>query len=162
MRRKLTQIVVTFKPTPHCLFQDMEDDSCPSANRLVINVQPDEGISLRFEGKVPGEAMRIRSAIMDFDYGEQFEAQPPEAYAHLLLEAIEGDRSLYKTRREIEAAWRIVEPVLEAWAESGKTELPSYPAGSWGPTEADRLIAPHGQWRNPEGKVSRSRFIQKQ
>lgn len=162
MRRKLTQIVVTFKPTPHCLFRDLDAGSCPAANRLVINVQPDEGISLRFEGKVPGDPMRIQSAVLDFDYAAQFKGEPPEAYAHLLLEAIEGERSLYKTRREIEAAWRIVEPVLQAWAEAGATALPTYPAGSWGPVEADRLIAPVGQWRNPEGKVSRSKFIQKE
>lgn len=161
MHRKLTQIVVTFKPTPHCLFADADAERCPRPNRLVVNVQPDEGISLRFEGKVPGEAMTIRSAIMDFDYGEQFEADPPEAYAHLLLDAIEGDRSLYKNRREIEAAWRIVEPVLEAWAAEGGGSIPTYEAGSWGPVEADRLIAADGQWRNPEGKVSRSKFIQK-
>ncbi len=159
MHRKLTQIVVTFKPTPHCLFDNLDEPDCPRPNRLVINVQPDEGISLRFEGKVPGSEMQIRSAVMDFDFAERFGGEAPEAYAHLLLEAMQGDQALFKDREEIEAAWRIVTPVLEYWAEHPADDLPNYEAGSWGPAAADALIAPHGQWRNPEGAVSRSKFI---
>ncbi len=161
MRRKLTQIVITFKPTPHCLFASTEGCSPPRPNRLVINVQPDEGISLRFEGKVPGQDMAIRSAVMDFDFAEQFGGESPEAYAHLLLDAVEGDQALFKDRHEIEAAWHIVQPVLRHWADHPLDRLPEYPAGSWGPPEADRLIEVYGDWRNPEGEVSRSKYIQR-
>jgi glucose-6-phosphate 1-dehydrogenase len=160
LRRKLTQIVIQFRPTPHCLFRDIQEpDGCPSPNRLVINVQPDEGINLRFEGKVPGEGMDITSAVMDFDWVEQFGGEAPEAYTTLLMDAIQGDQSLFKDRHEIEAAWRIVQGVLNHWAEDPQDDLPNYPAGSWGPAAADELIRHHGQWRNPEGHSSRSRRI---
>lgn len=160
MKRKLTQIVITFRPTPHCLFAEADiAGRCPTPNRLVINVQPDEGISLRFEGKVPGQDMQIRSAVMDFDWAEQFGGEQSEAYATLLLDAIQGDQSLFKDRFEIEAAWRIVMPVLDHWQAHRQDDLPNYPAGSWGPAAADALVAGHGKWRNPEGQVSRSRYL---
>ncbi len=163
MRRKLTQIVITFKPTPHSLFRDSDvDHSTGEAsirpNRLVINVQPDEGISLRFEGKVPGQGMHVRSAVMDFDWAEHFGGEQPEAYATLLLDAIHGDQSLFKDRFEIEAAWRIAMPILDYWRDHPQNDLPNYAAGSWGPDAANALL---DKWRNPEGEVSRSRLIQK-
>jgi glucose-6-phosphate 1-dehydrogenase len=161
MRRKLTQIVIAFKPTPHALFVGDDGSPKPKPNRLVINVQPDEGISLRFEGKVPGTGEEIRSAVMDFDWSDYFGAEAPEAYAHLLLDAMQGDQSLFKDRFEIEAAWRIVEPILNDWAANAQDDLPNYEAGSWGPVAADALIAPHGEWRNPEGESSRSKFVQR-
>jgi len=115
MRRKLTQFVINFKPAPH-LFRNVDGGEIrPSPNRLIVNVQPDEGISLRFEGKVPGLGLHIQSAVLDFDYRQQFKAEPFEAYATLLLDAIRGNQSLYKDRHEIEAAWRIVMPVLDYW-----------------------------------------------
>jgi glucose-6-phosphate 1-dehydrogenase len=159
MRRKLTQIVITFRPTPHCLFVGADVPACPQPNRLVINVQPDEGISLRFEGKVPGSGMEIRSAVMDFDWQAYFGGAAPEAYAALLLDAMQGDRALFKDRHEIEAAWRIVEPILDHWQRHRQDDLPNYAAGSWGPAAADDLIGSHGTWRNPEGEVSRSKLI---
>jgi glucose-6-phosphate 1-dehydrogenase len=117
MNRKLTQIVIYFKPTPHSMFRDPETgESSLVHNRLTINVQPDEGISLRFEGKVPGPGLDVQSAGMDFDFIHQFGGHVPEAYGHLLLDAMQGDRSLFKDRYEIEAAWRIVMPVLDYWA----------------------------------------------
>ncbi len=162
LKRKLTQMVIQFKATPHCLFNDMQGQPiCRPANRLVINVQPDEGISLRFEGKVPGPGMRIESAIMDFDFRRRFGGEPTEAYATLLMEAIEGDQSLFKDRHEIEAAWRIVEPIMRHWAERSADEFPNYAAGSWGPAAADELLTDHGTWRNPEGQSSRSKMVQK-
>jgi glucose-6-phosphate 1-dehydrogenase len=156
MRRKLTQFVINFKPAPH-LFRNVDGDEIrPRPNRLVVNVQPDEGISLRFEGKVPGLGLHIQSAVLDFDYRQQFSAEPFEAYATLLLEAIRGNQSHYKDRHEIEAAWRIVMPVLDAWRDHPGEDLVPYPAGSWGPAAADELIKPHGPWRNPETTVSRA------
>jgi glucose-6-phosphate 1-dehydrogenase len=156
MRRKLTQFVINFKPAPQ-LFRNVDGvELRPHPNRLVVNVQPDEGISLRFEGKVPGLGLHIQSAVLDFDYRQQFSAEPFEAYATLLLEAIHGNQSHYKDRHEIEAAWRIVMPVLDYWRDHPGQGLVSYPAGSWGPAEADELVKPHGPWRNPESTVSRT------
>ncbi|MDH3583251.1 MAG: glucose-6-phosphate dehydrogenase [Phycisphaerae bacterium] len=154
MNRKLTQIVLYFRPTPH---HALATSATRPPNRLVINVQPDEGISLRFEGKVPGQGMDIRSAIMDFDYSEQFGGEIPEAYSHLLLDAMEGDQSLFKDRHEIEAAWRIVMPVLRNWEASPGTDMHTYATGSWGPAEAERLFGGAGHWHNPEGALSRWR-----
>jgi glucose-6-phosphate 1-dehydrogenase len=156
MRRKLTQFVINFKPAPH-LFRNVDGGEIrPSPNRLIVNVQPDEGISLRFEGKVPGLGLHIQSAVLDFDYRQQFKAEPFEAYATLLLDAIRGNQSLYKDRHEIEAAWRIVMPVLDYWQGHPGQGIAHYPAGSWGPAVADELIKPHGPWRNPETTVSRT------
>jgi glucose-6-phosphate 1-dehydrogenase len=159
MRRKLTQMVIHFRPAPHPIFADDSGRlTSRPPNRLIVNVQPDEGISLRFEGKVPGQGLHLQSAVMDFDYAEQFGGEAPDAYATLLLDAMSGDRSLFKDRFEIEAAWRIVAPVLDAWAES-EADFPNYESGSWGPEESERLLAGHGTWRNPEGAVSRSKMI---
>jgi len=156
MRRKLTQFVINFKPAPH-LFRDSDNRPMrPRHNQLIVNVQPDEGISLRFEGKIPGQGMRLKSALLDFDYQAQFKAEPFEAYAMLLLEAVQGDQSHFKDRHEVEAAWRIVMPVLDYWRDHGKDGMESYPSGSWGPTGAEALIKPHGRWRNPEGDGSRA------
>jgi glucose-6-phosphate 1-dehydrogenase len=156
MRRKLTQFVINFKPAPH-LFRTADNRPLrPRHNQLVVNVQPDEGISFRFEGKVPGQGMHLKSALLDFDYQAQFKSVPLEAYAMLLLEAIAGDQSHFKDRYEVEAAWRIVMPVLDYWREHGCDGLESYPSGSWGPAGADGLIRSHGRWRNPEGDGSRS------
>lgn len=149
MAKKTTEVVVTFKPTPQCLFGERtRGPECLPPNQIVINVQPNEGIRLRFEGKVPGHGMQIKSVVMDFDYVQQFRAEPPEAYATLLLDAFRGDQTLYKDRHEVEHAWRIVQPVLDAWAQDHGA-IPTYPAGSWGPAEADGLLATDGRtWRN--------------
>ena len=157
MKRKLTQIVVYFKDTPHSLFANAAGKNMLAPNRLVINVQPDEGISLRFEGKVPGQTLETKSAVMDFDYAEQFGGDIPEAYANLLHDAMRGDRSLFKDRHEIEAAWRIVMPVLDYWKENPGVDMHEYGSGSWGPDEAERLFKGDGHWHNPEGESSRWR-----
>jgi glucose-6-phosphate 1-dehydrogenase len=155
MRRKLTQFVINFKPAPHP-FRNLDSGSVrPRHNQLVVNVQPDEGISLRFEGKVPGQGLHFRSALLDFDYQEQFQSVPFEAYAMLLLEAVAGDQSHFKDRHEVEAAWRIVMPVLDYWRDHPGEGLESYPSGTWGPSGADALIRPFGRWRNPEAPGSR-------
>ncbi|MGD0839440.1 MAG: glucose-6-phosphate dehydrogenase, partial [Polyangia bacterium] len=156
MRRKLTQFVINFKPAPH-LFRDSDNRPArPRHNQLIVNVQPDEGISLRFEGKIPGQGMRLASALLDFDYQAQFRAQPFEAYAMLLLEAVKGDQAHFKDRHEVEAAWRIVMPVLDYWRDHGREGMESYAPGSWGTPGAEALIKPYGRWRNPEGDGSRS------
>jgi glucose-6-phosphate 1-dehydrogenase len=148
MAKKRTEIVVYFKPTPHRLFDAKKQGMAP--NQIVINVQPDEGIRLRFEGKVPGIGMNIKSVRMDFDYIKQFNAKPPEAYATLLLDAIRGDQTLFKHRDEIEDAWRIVQPVVDYWAANEDESLPNYSAGSWGPSSSDIMMARENrEWRNP-------------
>jgi glucose-6-phosphate 1-dehydrogenase len=160
MKRKLTQMVIYFKPAPHCMFTDSAAGGVPcdlKPNRLVINVQPDEGISLRFEGKVPGQGVNVKSAILDFDYTEQFGGHIPEAYGHLLLDAMMGDRALFKDRHEIEAAWRIVMPVLKQWESRPGEQMHTYEAGSWGPAAAENLFRDDGHWHNPEGELSRWR-----
>ncbi|MDX1681557.1 MAG: hypothetical protein R3336_00420, partial [Phycisphaeraceae bacterium] len=152
MPRKLTEIVVKFKPTPHCLFRQgpLAEQSLPP-NQIVINVQPEEGIRLRFGGKVPGSRMQIEPVIMDFDYVQQFNAQPPEAYATLLLDALRGDQTLFKHRDEIERSWRIVQPVLDTWAEDASSAMPTYAPHTWGPAEADALMDRTDRaWHNPE------------
>ncbi len=150
MARKLTEIVVTFKHTPHCLFHDPQVMSCmPTQNQIVINVQPDEGIRLRFEGKVPGVGMNVKSVVMDFDYKRQFQAEPPEAYATLLLDAMKGDQTLFKHRDEIERAWQVVQPVLDFWKENPSENLPNYAAGTWGPSKADVVMSrDERRWHN--------------
>ncbi len=150
MARKLTEIVVTFKHTPHCLFHDQQVMSClPTQNQIVINIQPDEGIRLRFEGKVPGQGMNVKSVLMDFDYKRQFRAQPPEAYTALLLDAMKGDQTLFKHRDEIERAWQVVEPVLDFWKAHPSENLPNYAAGTWGPSKADVMMSRDDRrWHN--------------
>ena len=142
---------------PHSMFTDAAGNSNLPPNRMVINVQPDEGISLRFEGKVPGQGVRVQSAIMDFDYLGQFGGTIPEAYGHLLLDAMCGDRSLFKDRQEIEAAWRIVTPICKYWAEHKRKDIQTYDSGSWGPDSAEALFQGNGHWHNPEGTLTRWR-----
>jgi glucose-6-phosphate 1-dehydrogenase len=156
MRRKLTQFVINFKPAPS-LFRHLHDQSVqPKHNRLVVNIQPDEGISLRFEGKVPGLGLQVKSALLDFDYHQQWNVEPFEAYAMLLLEAIQGDQSHFKDRLEVEAAWRIVMPVLNHFRDHPLENFDMYASGTWGPSGADQLLLPHDSWHNPEAPMSRS------
>jgi glucose-6-phosphate 1-dehydrogenase len=116
---------------------------------LVLRIQPDEGITLRFGAKVPGQAFRVRSVSMDFFYGAAFLEETPEAYERLLLDALIGDATLFIRSDEVQQAWRIVDPLLQAW-ENDDAPLAKYEAGTWGPEEADRLIEADGRrWRRP-------------
>lgn len=147
MAEKKTEIVIYFKPTPHCLFRDKARQAKP--NQIVINVQPDEGIRLRFEGKVPGSGLKMKEVVMDFDYVEQWQTNPPDGYATLLHDAIKGDQTLFKHRDEIQAAWDAVQPVLDYWADHPQDDLPNYSAGTWGPPAADLMMQRDGRyWRN--------------
>jgi glucose-6-phosphate 1-dehydrogenase len=149
MAQKLTEIVVRFKPTPHSLFRGRPMRNRPP-NQIVMNIQPNEGIRLSFEGKVPGSKLDIKTVKMDFDYVEQFQSEPPEAYATLLLDAMRGDQTLFKDREEIETCWKIVQPVLDYWDANPLEELPNYAAGTWGPSAADVMMARDGRsWHNP-------------
>jgi glucose-6-phosphate 1-dehydrogenase len=137
-----------FHRVPHLAFGGrLARDLRP--NELVIRVQPDEGICLLFGAKVPGEAFRLRSVNMDFSYARVFEGTNADAYERLLHDAMTGDATLFIRTDEVVQAWRIVDPFLQAWSEDG-VPLAHYPAGSWGPHEADLLLArDQRQWRHP-------------
>ncbi|RME22263.1 MAG: glucose-6-phosphate dehydrogenase, partial [Candidatus Zixiibacteriota bacterium] len=147
MAKKLTEIVIYFKPTPHCLF--LEEAKKYKANQIVIGIQPNEGVRIRFEGKVPGLGMKIKDVVMDFDYKEQWKVSPPDGYATLLHDVMRGDQTLFKHRDEIECAWNAVQPVLDYWKENPQDDLPNYNAGTWGPSAADIMMARDGRyWHN--------------
>jgi glucose-6-phosphate 1-dehydrogenase len=143
--KSATEISIYFKKAPAVLFnKDLHDP-----NVLVIRIQPDEGISLRIQAKVPGTSFRIEPVKMDFHYGTSFGKASPEAYERLLLDAMSGDATLFARRDEVERAWAFIDPIEEAWhAKKDAPELFFYPAGSWGPEAADDLLARDGRtWR---------------
>jgi glucose-6-phosphate 1-dehydrogenase len=140
LARRVTEIAIQFKKVPHSLFQ--APDGGISPNVLAMRIQPDEGIALRFISKEPGQATILREVAMDFRYGASFGSNTPEAYERLLLDAMRGDATLFTRRDEVEAQWEFIDNVFEAWA--------IYPAGSWGPEQAEDLIARDGRrWRKP-------------
>jgi glucose-6-phosphate 1-dehydrogenase len=142
-----TEISVHFKKAPQVLFN--RESEALDQNVLVIRIQPDEGISLRMQAKVPGTSFRIEPVKMDFHYGTSFGKASPEAYERLLLDAMSGDATLFARRDEVEQAWTFVDTIEEAWAgKENPPPLATYPAGSWGPEEADALLARDGRsWR---------------
>ena len=137
LQKQITEIAIQFKEVPQRLFTD--SDSPLQPNVLVIRIQPNEGISLRFAAKLPGQTLRIRSVNMDFRYGSSFGVKPPEAYERLLLDCMLGDSTLYARRDMVERGWEIVTPILEAW-KNPAPDFPNYEAGSWGPQAAFELI----------------------
>jgi len=146
--QRLTEIAVQFHSPPHLMFP-LEKGERIAANVLVFRVQPDEGLSLCFELKVPGSGMRISSARMEFSYQEAFGSGEHDAYETLLLDCMAGESMLFLRNDSTEAAWRIVDPVIEQWEREPPPGFPNYAAGSWGPAEADGLITAAGaSWRN--------------
>jgi glucose-6-phosphate 1-dehydrogenase len=146
LARKVTEIAVTLKPVPHLAFQGQDGSAGVRPNVLVFTVQPNEGVSLSLGAKIPGTRMSIRSVNMEFLYGTSFLSQSPEAYERLLLDAMRGDATLFTRNDEVEAQWRIVDPVLQGWAQL-EGDLPTYVAGSQGPDEAGRLVVGEDEWR---------------
>jgi len=145
LQKRVTEIAINFREVPHGLFTDTDKPLEP--NVLVIRIQPNEGITLRFGAKLPGQAMRIRWVNMDFRYGSSFGVKPPEAYERLLLDCMLGDSTLYARRDMVERGWEIVTPILEAWKKPAP-DFPNYEAGSWGPPAAFELVQRRGrQWR---------------
>src|ERR1700719_634559 len=140
-----TEISVHFKKAPLVLFNKESTEQ----NALVIRIQPDEGISLRMQAKMPGTSFRIEPVKMDFHYGTSFGKASPEAYERLLLDAMSGDATLFARADEVEEAWEFIDPIEEAWvAKENAPQLFEYPAGSWGPEAADELLAREGRtWR---------------
>jgi glucose-6-phosphate 1-dehydrogenase len=144
--KSATEISVHFKKAPMVLFN--RDSTEHDQNVLVIRIQPDEGISLRMMAKIPGTSLRIEPVKMDFHYGTSFGKASPEAYERLLLDAMSGDATLFARRDEVEEAWAFIDTIEQAWAEKNAPPLTFYPGGSWGPEEADELLARDGRaWR---------------
>jgi len=146
MPARITEIGIHFKPVPQVLF-NAPPLGPMEPNVLALRIQPNEGISLQFQVKVPGADGGVRPHKMDFGYAASFGAEPPDAYERLLLDAALGDSTLFTRSDEVEAAWTFLQPILDGCAQAAVAELPAYQAGSWGPAEADRLIEADGrQW----------------
>lgn len=148
LAKRVTEIAIQFKRVPHPFFRQA-DTSDLEPNLLILKIQPDEGISLRFGAKVPGPQMRVRTVNMEFLYDTSFADAAPEAYERLLLDAMFGDSTLFTRKDEVEAAWELVTSILKVW-ERARGPIPTYESGSWGPPEADALVTEAGvRWRRP-------------
>ena len=164
LAKRVAEVVLHFKPLPHGLFRGAAGVTVGAApgsaglrphtpgatdapNALVMRLQPDEGISLRFAAKVPGGGVALRGVTMDFRYGAAFGSSTPEAYERLMLDAMRGDATLFTRADEVEAQWGFIDPILHGWGEK-QAPVASYDAGSWGPAEADALLGAR-TWRRP-------------
>ena len=144
--KRATEIAIQFREVPHKLFASVGSE--PDPNLLAIRIQPDEGIMLRFAAKIPGLGLDVRSVTMDFTYGSAFSVDSPDAYETLILDALQGDASLFTRADEVEHAWGIVDPIIASWADADAPDFPNYEAGTWGPPEADKLLANESKrWR---------------
>ena len=145
-----SEVRIQFRPTPNVLFAAACGNKL-DPNAVTLRLQPNEGISLRFNGKVPGISTSVRPVRMAFSYNSEFGAYTPEAYERLLLEAMAGDATLFIRRDEVEAAWGLVDSIRAGWANKPLTNREFYAAGTWGPVAADDLLAERGHiWRNPD------------
>jgi glucose-6-phosphate 1-dehydrogenase len=145
-----SEVRIQFRPTPHVLFAAACNGKL-DPNALTLRLQPNEGISIRFNGKVPGTSLGVRPVRMHFSYDSEFGAYTPEAYERLLLEAIAGDATLFIRRDEVETAWQIVDAVRKGWGDKPLTNREFYAAGTWGPIAAEELLAQNGHvWRDPQ------------
>jgi glucose-6-phosphate 1-dehydrogenase len=151
LSKKVTEVALVFKHAPHRLFGSKAPTE---SNVLVIRIQPDEGISVKFGSKVPGNTLDIHPVNMEFRYGTSFGTEPPEAYERLLLDCMLGDASLYTRGDEVEASWKYITRIHEWWkredAAKDRKPIPTYEAGTWGPAEADELLVEYNDvWRRP-------------
>ena len=145
---RVTEVVIHFKPTPHFLFT--RQDACNSCNQLVLRIQPDEGVLLKVGMKVPGQGFNVQNVNLDFHYSDLSDTYLPTAYERLLHDCMIGDTTLYQRADAVEAAWKFVDPILDAWKNDSKIPIYGYPAGTWGPEHADDLIEEKEMtWRYP-------------
>jgi glucose-6-phosphate 1-dehydrogenase len=145
--RRVTEIAVVFKDAPQQLFGERQISTL-GPNAIVIRVQPDEGVTIRFGSKVPGPGMQVRDVTMDFGYGHSFTEDSPEAYERLILDVLLGDPPLFPRHQEVELSWKILDPIVKFWSESGMPD--SYLPGSWGPKSSEAMMAIDGRsWRRP-------------
>ncbi|MEM9363735.1 MAG: glucose-6-phosphate dehydrogenase [Bacteroidota bacterium] len=147
MPTKVTEVIIHFKTPHHQIFSDSGMSS--KDNKLIIRIQPDEGILVKFGVKVPGQGFKVERANLDFYYSSLAETYVMEAYERLLLDAMQGDATLYARADEVEAAWEFVDPILDYWKNGKDVRMYGYAAGVWGPENADELIEDLGYWRNP-------------
>ena len=146
---RVTEIVVHFNPTPHKLFV-FNGERFNSDNQLVIRIQPDEGILIKFGVKLPGTGYNVSEVNMDFHYSDFGNIEIPEAYQRLLLDCIQGDSTLYTRADAVEEAWKIIDPILKEWRENCDLQVYGYPAGTWGPQVSDKLVEGENMtWRYP-------------
>ena len=160
--KRTSEIAIQFRSAPLAVFRNEREESNGAGdlqngqaqdnqavpNLLILRIQPEEGISLKFNSKRPGAGMTLRPVSMDFNYGSSFGERSPTAYETLLEDALTGDATLYTRQDMVEASWRVVTPILEDWA-NRKFEFPNYDPGTWGPAAADDMLARHGhKWRN--------------
>jgi len=145
LAKRTTEIVIQFRRAPHIVFREKEIEP----NRLILNIQPDEGISVSFGAKRPGTEMSIGNVTMNFSYREAFGGASRSAYATLLNDCLRGDPTLFDRGDSVEAAWSIVDPILDVWSAARTATVPMYPAGTWGPKESDQLLERDDrQWYN--------------
>jgi glucose-6-phosphate 1-dehydrogenase len=146
LAKRTTEIMIQFRCAPHIVFREREVEP----NRLVLNIQPDEGISVSFGAKRPGTEMSIGNVTMNFSYREAFGGGSRSAYATLVNDCLRGDATLFDRGDSVEAAWSLVDPILDVWSAARTGTVPTYPAGTWGPKESDQLLERDGrQWYNP-------------
>lgn len=146
LAKRTTEIMIQFRRAPHIVFREREVEP----NRLVLNIQPDEGICVSFGAKRPGTEMSIGTVAMNFSYREGFGGTSRSAYATLLNDCLRGDATLFDRGDSVEAAWSLIEPILDVWSAAKTAAVPQYPSGSWGPKESDQLLERDGrQWYNP-------------
>jgi glucose-6-phosphate 1-dehydrogenase len=156
MARHDTEIAIQFKSAPFVLFRDTPVERL-TTNRLVLHIQPDEGISLRFGAKVPGPIVSIGAVDMDFDYEDYFGKTPSTGYERLLHDCMVGDPTLFQRADQVEAGWKVVAPIQSVWNASPPTSFPNYKAGSWGPKEADEMLARDGREWEETHSVSKKK-----
>ncbi len=150
---RASEVSIHFAEVPHKAFPSSATANWEH-NRIELHIQPDDGIDVRFQAKRPGLEMRLSPVQMRFSYKEAFEARPPQAYETLLLDVIRGDTTLFMRADQVEEAWSIMAPILNAWDDGPATIFPNYAAGTWGPPAADALIARDGRsWLAPTGRL---------
>ena len=148
--KRITDIAIRFNSAPLSLFQT-DDEGSPASrpNLLIVRIQPEEGLSLRFLAKSPGKGMRLRPVSMDFNYGSSFGERSPSAYETLLIDVLAGDATLFTRQDMVEASWAVVQPILDDWSQRA-IDFPNYAAGTWGPAASDEMLARNGnRWRIP-------------
>jgi glucose-6-phosphate 1-dehydrogenase len=146
LAKRSTEIMIQFRRAPHIVFRERE----VQPNRLILNIQPDEGVCVSFGAKKPGTEMSIGTVAMNFSYREGFGGTSRSAYATLLNDCLRGDATLFDRGDSVEAAWSLIEPILDVWSAAKTATVPEYPAGTWGPKESDQLLERDGrQWYNP-------------
>ena len=147
---RVTEVVIHFKPTPHFLFTGNKNNLSNSCNQLVIRIQPDEGILMKFGMKIPGSGFDVQNVNMDFHYSDLAHQRIPTAYERLIYDSMKGDKTLFARTEEVIQAWRFLQPVLNQWKTNENIPLHGYPSGTWGPEHADDLITGENMtWRYP-------------